>query len=459
VFVTDTGGEINAVGVAARMDRLRVTPLHAALAALCAFGLLFDVAEAGLSNALSAIFSAPPHQVPSHQLSLLLASVFAGGAIGAPLLGWFADRQGRRVALATALMVLTVTSLLAATSTSFEGLTFYRALSGFAIGSYPVLMAAYLSDILPPNRRGALILLAAAFGFLGAPAVVFLVRWLTPLHPLGFDAWRWSLALGALGSGIVGALFLWAPESPRWLAATGRHGEADAACRRFESSAGATPPLEEMSPAISAAAPRSDRGDGSIWSPDQRELRWRAVLFCTLELLCPWATVGFPLLVGAVLIQQGFRTSDSLLYVGVAMFGPSMGVLLLSVLIDRVERWKALAFCAGLMAAIGLGFAASGSAAMIMTAGLAFQMLAAIYIVSMNVYTAEAFPTRVRAVVSSTAWSVNRVTSALVPLALLPLLRSSGALVMFSVIAAVLILSTTLLSVFGPRGLTGRSLR
>jgi putative MFS transporter len=214
-----------------------------------------------------------------------------------------------------------------------------------------------------------------------------------------------------------------------------------------------------MSPAISAAAPRSDRGDGSIWSPDQRELRWRAVLFCTLELLCPWATVGFPLLVGAVLIQQGFRTSDSLLYVGVAMFGPSMGVLLLSVLIDRVERWKALAFCAGLMAAIGLGFAASGSAAMIMTAGLAFQMLAAIYIVSMNVYTAEAFPTRVRAVVSSTAWSVNRVTSALVPLALLPLLRSSGALVMFSVIAAVLILSTTLLSVFGPRGLTGRSLR
>jgi putative MFS transporter len=160
-----------------------------------------------------------------------------------------------------------------------------------------------------------------------------------------------------------------------------------------------------------------------------------------------------------VLIQQGFRTSDSLLYVGVAMFGPSMGVLLLSILIDRVERWKALAFCAGLMAGIGLAFAASGSAAMIMTAGLAFQMLAAIYIVSMNVYTAEAFPTRVRAVVSSTAWAVNRITSALVPLALLPLLRTSGALAMFSVIAAVLVLSATLLSAFGPRGLTGKSLR
>jgi len=156
--------------VAARLDRLPVTPLHWAVLIVCAVGLLFDVVEAGLSNALSAVFSAPPQQVTSSQLSLLLASVFIGGAIGAPLLGLLADRSGRRLALGLALMVLTVTSLLAATSSDIGTLTFYRVLSGIALGSYPALMAAYLADVLPPNRRGRLILLGAAIGFLGAPA-------------------------------------------------------------------------------------------------------------------------------------------------------------------------------------------------------------------------------------------------------------------------------------------------
>lgn len=448
-----------ATSAAARLDRLPLTPLHKAILLLTSLGLLFDVAEAGLSNALSAIFSAPPHQVAPGQLSLLLASVFIGGAIGAPLLGWLADRKGRRLALAIALLVLTVTSLLAATSSSIEWLTFYRTLSGIAMGSYPVLMAAYLSDVLPPKRRGTLILVAAAIGFLGAPAVIFLARWLTPLQPLGFEAWRWILSLGAIGSAIVGALFLLLPESPRWLAAAGRHNEADAECRRFERSAGATvgdAGFTEISPA--SPTPTQNPESGRFWSSAGRDMRWRAVLFCGLELLCPWATIGFPLLAGAVLIQQGFRVNESLLYVGVAMFGPTAGVLLAALLMDRIERWKALALCGVAMALTGLAFAASNVPLLLMTAGLVFQMLGSIYIVSVSVYTAEAFPTRIRAVVSSTAWAINRVVSALVPLALLPLLKSAGALTMFSVIAVALVLSAALVSIFGPRGITGRAL-
>jgi len=449
----------DATSAAARMDALPLAPLHWAILLLSAFGLLFDVAEAGLSNALSAIFSAPPYHVAPAQLSLLLASVFIGGAAGAPLLGWLADRRGRRLAIAISLLVLTITSLLAATSTSVEWLTFYRVLSGIAMGSYPVLMAAYLTDVLPPKRRGMLILVAAAIGFLGAPAVIFLARWLTPLQPFGFEAWRWVLCLGAIGSAFVGALFLLLPESPRWLAAAGRHAQADAECRRFEQSAGIVleTPVNPTTP--SALPTKPDDESGRFWSSAGHQVRWRAVLFCALELLCPWATIGFPLLAGAVLVQQGFRVNESLLYVGVAMFGPTIGVLLAALLMDRIERWKALALCAVAMALTGLAFAASGTPLPLMAAGLVFQMLGAIYIVGMNVYTAEAFPTRIRAAVSSTAWAINRVVSALVPLGLLPLLKSAGALTMFSVIAVALVVSAALVSIFGPRGLTGRALR
>src|SRR5882757_5038071 len=199
-------------GVALRLDRLPVAALHAAAVVLCALGLLFDVVEAALGNALSAVFSTAPYHVSSYQLSLLLGSVFAGGAIGAPILGWFADRHGRRLALSAALLVLAATSLIAATSRDVTWLTAFRVLSGLALGAYPPLMVAYLSDVLPPSRRGMLILITGAIGFLGAPAVIFLIRWLTPMEPFGVDAWRWALILGSIGAAVVGALFRMLPE-------------------------------------------------------------------------------------------------------------------------------------------------------------------------------------------------------------------------------------------------------
>ena len=57
---------------------------------------------------------------------------------------------------------------------------------------------------------------------------------------------------------------------------------------------------------------------------------------------------------------------------------------------------------------------------------------------------------------SSTTWAVNRIASALVPLALLPVLKLYGAIPMFTVIAAALVASLVLLLVFGPRGLARR---
>src|SRR5690349_11321478 len=163
--------------IAGHLDALPVTPLHILIVVVCALGLLFDVVEAGLSNALSAVFSTPPHHVEPWQLSLLLASVFAGGAIGAPLFGLIADRVGRRATLAGTLFLLAAASTVAATASDIAWLTFFRLLSGFSLGAYPALVTAYLSDVLPPARRGAMILLGAALGFLGAPAVVFLIRW------------------------------------------------------------------------------------------------------------------------------------------------------------------------------------------------------------------------------------------------------------------------------------------
>lgn len=67
---------------AERLDRLPVTCLHLGILALSALGLFADIAEVALSNAFSGIFLAPPYSVSRGDLALLLAAVFAGGAIG-----------------------------------------------------------------------------------------------------------------------------------------------------------------------------------------------------------------------------------------------------------------------------------------------------------------------------------------------------------------------------------------
>jgi len=303
-----------------------------------------------------------------------------------------------------------------------------------------------------------LILITGAIGFLGAPAVIFLIRWLTPLEPFGVEAWRWALILGSIGAAVVGALFRMLPESPRWLADTGRQAEAEASCRRFERSAGIAPAAD----ADVAALPRRTLGETDqpgkqgFWMAGGRRHCVRAALLGALYFLSPWATIGFPLLSGAVLVQKGFRVADSLLYVGITMFGPSVGVLVGAFVIDRIERRTALALCAGAMAVLGLGFAASMDATALVAAGVAFNLIGSIYVAVLSVYAAELFPTSLRASASASAWAVNRVASASVPLALLPLLKSAGAIAMFTVVAAALLASIALVAIFGPRGLAGR---
>jgi MFS transporter, putative metabolite:H+ symporter len=441
------GSPARTIDIAARLDRLPVTALHRWILVVSALGLWFDIAEIALSNALSAVFSAPPHRVEALPLSLLLASVYAGGAIGAPLLGRLGDRQGRRRAQSLALGLLALASIAAAFSPDLAWLTLFRFLSGMALGAFPPLAIAYLSDLLPPARRGGLIVITGALSALGAPAMLFLMRWLTPLQPLGFDGWRWLLVAGGISAGIIALLFRLLPESPRWLAAVGRGDEADAVCRQFERRADTLP-----APTVPALALRPE----PPLSPSA--FRRRMTLLTGLYFLGPWAIAAFPMLSGAVMVAKGIHVSDSLLYAGIGSFGPSLGAIAAALFIDRIGRRTALVLCGGGLVLAGFGFAAGTSPLDMVLTGLAFHLIGWLHISVLNLYTAELFPTGQRAGTSAAAFAVNRVASMLVPIVLLPVLRSEGVPAMFAIMTASLVAGMALTLVFGPRGLAGRSL-
>ena len=438
--------------IAERMDRLPVTRVHIAIVVLGTLGLFVDIGEVAISNALGVVFLAPPYRVAQSDLSLLLASVFAGGAIGAPVFGWIGDRYGRRTALQLALGLICVSSLGASASPDVQWLTIWRFASGLAIGGYPPLTSAYLSDVLPPARRGMLMMLCAAFGFLGAPTMIFLVRELGATPPLGIEAWRWALATGGVVSALGAALFGLVPESPRWLASVGRQREAEQAALGFERAAGI------VSPPGAEAAPFVETPQNSFRMLATPRHRPRLVYLVTLYMLGPWATIGFPLLSGVVLVAKGFPVRESLLFAAVTMFGPTVGNVVAASFIDRIERWVTLAGCATLMIVTGLLFAASNTFVSLVVAGVAFNLLAAVFSASLAVYGAELFPTALRASAVATGWGSGRVISALVPVALLPLLTGYGALAMFGVIGVALALVVALIVLAGPPGLSRKPL-
>ena len=375
---------------------------------VCAIGFTFDLSEMAFGSALSGVFSVAPYSIPQRELAWLLASIYIGAILGPPFMGSFADRHGRRRALGLTLLLLGATSFAAAVSPGIVALSVIRGVSGIALGAYPPLMITYLTDVLPERIRGRWILLTCAIAYLGPPATIFLMRWLTPLAPLGLPGWRWVIGIDAIGALIAAVLFSCLPESTIWRKAI-------------------------VQPA-----------DRSVYS-------LRAVgLVVTLSFLAPWATVAFPLLAAVFLLDKGFNLSDTLLYVGISTFGPFAASAVFSLIADRVERRTSLLICSLVMAGAAVGFYASDQAGWLMLTSFAFNLGVALYMPSLNTYVAELFPAWSRARATSWAWSANRTAAAAVPLLMLPLLRGRGEGVVLSIIVATLATTLLLVVVFEP---------
>ena len=445
---SQTNGRLDAAGLTDELNRLPLTWLHVVILAVCSIGFSFDLAEIAFAGVLSAIFSAPPNPVDPLLLSWLLAAVYIGAIAGAPLLGWLADRVGRQPVMLGALAILALTSVGAALSPNVPVLILFRGLSGFALGAYPPLMIAFLTDILPPARRGSAVFAVVAIGYLGPPAIIFFVRGLGAAMPLGLEAWRWAFLLAGAGAAICTLPFLRVPESARWLVSKGRLDEARRSIDRFKASAAV---------AASASVPAPAAAEVPSGTMSNRDVVRRTIFLVIAYFLTPWATAGFTVLSGAVLVQKGINPQDSILYVGVSTFGPLIGTLLAGSIVDRLERRLALTVCAGLLIAAGLVFGMVTDPVSLMASGLIFNLVVNLLTPVLVLYAAELFTTDRRAQGTSWGWASTRVGSALVPLALLPLLKAQGPLAMFIVIAGTLVAFIAVIMVFGPRGQAGRS--
>ncbi len=437
--------------IAARLNRLPLTPTHRRATAIAGIGSFFDLFDVFLAGVLGTVLT---EQFHLNRLSLpaVIGSGFVGMFFGAALLGRFADRYGRRTAFLLNLGLYSAFTLLGAFSINATMIIWSRFLAGIGIGAELPLVDAYLSELLPARERGRYTALAYTLGFVGVPAAGFLGRMLVPLQPLGWDGWRWMFVIGSLGAAIVWFMRAQLPESPRWLESVGRVAEAEAIISAMEREAEAFGPL--VTPNADETA-STGRATFAVLLGDR--YRRRTIMLCVFHVFQSVGYYGFGTLVPLVLAAKGYSIVTSLLFTSVTFIGYPVGSALSLPIVERIDRRWLIVGSAFLMSVLGIGLGYSSSPSLIVALGFLYTLVSNVFSNALHIFQVEIFPTFARATAAGTAYGLSRLSSGAMPFVLLPVLERWGPGSMFTVVAGALWIVIIDIALFAP-STTGRSL-
>ncbi|KAL9000709.1 MAG: hypothetical protein Q9169_000745 [Polycauliona sp. 2 TL-2023] len=154
---------------------------------------------------------------------LMTAMIELGAFIGALNQGWIADKYSRKYSIVIAVVVFTIGSIVQTAAMDYAMLTVGRLVGGIGIGMLSMVAPLYISEISPPEIRGALLVLeefCIVFGIVTAYWLTYGTRYMS-----GEWAWRLPFLLQMVPSTVLGIGILFLPFSPRWLASKGRDSE------------------------------------------------------------------------------------------------------------------------------------------------------------------------------------------------------------------------------------------
>jgi putative MFS transporter len=419
--------------IAARLERLPYSRWHITVSAFLGVAIFFDSFDSLAIAYVLPVLREQWHIAPQ-SIGGLISIANLGQALGAFIFGYAAEKIGRTTAARITIALYATMSLVCAFTQNYDQLFWARFVEGIGLGGEIPVASTYISEILRAERRGGSFLsyqMIFPIGLLGAG-----IAGASVVPNLG---WQWMFIIGAVPALVALVLRRYCPESPRWLASKGRLREADAIVSNIERivSHNFTRPLPPVTEIKTKPAATKTR-----WH-ELFEGRYRARTFLVWVLWASSYIVSYGMQGWVPTLYREVYHLDlqtSLNYAIAAPAGSVIGSVICALLIDRTGRryWFVAAYiflAAGLIELWVTG--ADTAVGMLLGYGFCSIWLGSINM-SIFLYTAEIYPTRMRAMGVSWASFWLRVAATIGPLIVgyvLPRYHIGGVFLIFSIFA------------------------
>lgn len=428
----------------ARLERLPITRRLLLIRIVIGTATFFD------AYTVLVIAFAMPQLVREWHLSptmvgFILSAGYLGQLIGAITFGWVAERIGRLNTLLITIVLFVSMDIACLFAWSGISMLVFRFFQGIGTGGEVPVASAYINEFIGARKRGRFFLLYEVIFPIGLLFAGIIAFFLVPIY-----GWRALFIVGLVPALVTIPLRLMMPESPRWLASKGRIEAADRVVTMLENEAvkeGKQLPEPAVLPVDPKATARSD------W----RELFKGIYLRRTLMIWVLWACV-YMINNGMItwlptLYRQVFDLPlrTSLYYGWITSAAGVVASIICALLIDRVgrKRWYSVAFLLAILPLLGLATLGATSAnQVVILAPAAYAILQTIAF-SLYLYSAELYPTRLRAVGTGFGSAWLRLGSSIGPILVGFVVADFGIRYVFGVFAVVALIGGLVTIAFG----------
>jgi MFS transporter, putative metabolite:H+ symporter len=428
--------------IAARIERLPNSFWHTKARIVIGAAWFFDAFDA-LAIAYVLPVLGPLWKLTPQQIGLMIAIGFIGQAIGSITFGMLAERYGRVPNMIVSLLIFSLASLACAFAWNFQALLVFRFMQGVGLGGEIPVSAAYLNEISKAKGRGQFIQLTVLPFVFGLTAAAWIGKWVVPHW-----GWEWMFVLGVVPA--VLSLFFrrYLSESPRWLASRGRSAEADRVLTKIEAEISDNgnrplPAIPNLPPVPQATVHFGDFFKGIYL---RRTITCCALYFCAYFVsngLQGWLPTIYRT-VYQLPLDQALR------YGSIAQASALVGSIGVTFLVDLIGRklWFWVALLGGSIPLLILGYQHAGGAHMDPYQVLMLMMLVYPCIHSVTValamYTAENYPTHMRALGGGIAAACLRAASFTAPYLIGFVLPAGGITAVFYMLGGVALIGSVI---------------
>ncbi|HLX53705.1 MAG TPA: MFS transporter [Aquella sp.] len=434
----------------ARLDKINWSPYLVKIILLLALGLFFEYYDIFITGYIapsllkSSIFNNSTLGLMGlNDIALFVSCMFLGMWCGTLLLGYIADKYGRKSIFTWSLVWYSLCTFIMAFQTTKFGFNLWRFLASIGLGVEMVTITSYISELVPSKYRGRASAIAMVIAFMAVP-VVALLSWLLSTHTYyGIEGFRFVIIIGSIGAIIVWFIRLGIPESPRWLYTHGKQEQAISIIKSLEQKTNTTYLASEE---LLDVLPEQLKTYSDIFKPPLIKSTMILMIFHILQTI---GYYGFATWGPLILLSKGITITKSLQYSFIIAIANPIAPMLYSLFADHIQRKRQMVVIPLLVALFGILFALQTTSIWIITFGVCLTLSINFLSCTFLIYQTELYPTRIRSTAVGFVYSWSRLSAVFSGFIIAFIIHSFNTITLFIFIAACMLIISVIVLFYG----------